>query len=116
MKIPRPCAYASQNLTSVSYYRGQNTYQYNLYGENSAKVATSMTNDPPKIIYQNGEDASDIAKFNSLENTIDIQTDKDDVGIKKTILRSCDNLNRLLEMNLYIEVLANTYPEFDKEP
>lgn len=86
-----------------------------MFGENNAKVASYMTNDP-QIIYQNGEDASDIAKFNSLENTIDIQTDKDDVGIKKTIIRSCDNLNRLLEMNLYISVLANTYPEFDKEP
>jgi len=31
MKIPRPCAFASQNLTSVTYYRGQNTYKYNLY-------------------------------------------------------------------------------------
>ena len=31
MKIPRPCAFASQNLTSVSYYRGQNTIGYNLF-------------------------------------------------------------------------------------
>lgn len=29
MKIPRPCAFASQNLTSVQYYRGQNTLKYN---------------------------------------------------------------------------------------
>ena len=115
MKIPRPCAFQSQNLTSVSYYRGQNTYQYNLFGENSAKVAAYMTNNQ-QIIYQNGEDATDLAKYNSQQNTIDIQTNKDDVGIKKTIIRSCDNLNRLLEMNLYIEVLANTYTDFDKEP
>lgn len=25
MKVPRPCAFASQNLTSIQYYRGQNT-------------------------------------------------------------------------------------------
>jgi|Transcript_42353 hypothetical protein len=70
----------------------------------------------PDIIYQNGDDASDLARFNSRTSNIDIQTDSDDVGIKKTIIRSCDNLNRLLEMNLYIEVLANTYPDFVSEP
>ena len=31
MKIPRPCAYQSQNLTSVEYYRGQNEYKYAIY-------------------------------------------------------------------------------------
>lgn len=115
MKVPRPCAFASQNLTSVSYYRGQNTMQYNLFAQNSAKVASYMTN-TPTIIYQNGQDASDLAKYNSQQQTIDIQTDSDAVGVKKTIIRSCDNLNRLLEMNLYIEVLANTYPDFVTEP
>ena len=34
------------------------------------------------------------------------------VGIKHTIIRNCDGLNRLLEMNLYINVKANTYPDF----
>ena len=38
------------------------------------------------------------------------------VGTQKTILRSCDALDRLLEMNLYVEVLSNTYPEFVSEP
>jgi len=70
----------------------------------------------PDIIYQNGDNAADLAIFNRQQNTIDIQTDSDDVGIKKTIIRSCDNLNRLLEMNLYVEVLANTYPDFVSEP
>ena len=35
MKIPRPCAFFSQNLTSVQYYRGQNTLSYDIYEENS---------------------------------------------------------------------------------
>ena len=30
MKIPRPCAFESYNLTSVEYYRGQNTMFYNI--------------------------------------------------------------------------------------
>ena len=38
------------------------------------------------------------------------------VGVQKTIVRSCDNLDRLLEMNLYIEVISNTYPDFVSEP
>ena len=36
--------------------------------------------------------------------------------MQKTIIRSCDSLNRLLEMNLYIEVISNTYPDFVSEP
>ena len=32
------------------------------------------------------------------------------------IIRSCDNLDRLLEMNLYVEVISNTYPDFLTEP
>jgi len=30
MKIPRPCAFESYNLTSVDYYRGQNTKLYDI--------------------------------------------------------------------------------------
>ena len=36
MRIPRPCAYQSQNLTSVSYYRGQRTYSYDIFGQYAA--------------------------------------------------------------------------------
>jgi hypothetical protein len=50
MKIPRPCAFQSQNLTSVTYYRGQNTQPYDLYAQNSAKVASYMSG-IPDIIY-----------------------------------------------------------------
>ena len=63
MKVPRPCAYQSQNLTSVSYYRGQRTYGYDLFGQNSATVASYFTG-TPYIIYQDGSDAGDLAVFN----------------------------------------------------
>ena len=63
MKIPRPCAFQSQNLTSVQYYRGQNTMEYDLYRLNSATVATYFDNNP-NIIFQDGTDATDLAKFN----------------------------------------------------
>ena len=71
MKIPRPCAYQSQNLTSVQYYRGQNTMQYNIFDEYSETVATSMT-DSPNIIFQDGVSADTLAVYNPSENTIDI--------------------------------------------
>ena len=38
------------------------------------------------------------------------------VGMQKTIIRSCDSLDRLLEMNLYVEVNYNNYPDFVTEP
>ena len=101
MKIPRPCAFASQNLTSVQYYRGQNTMQYDIYRLNSATVASYITG-TPYILFQDGEDASSLATFNVQQNTI--------------VIRSCDNLDRLLEMNLYVEVISNTYPDFVTEP
>lgn len=41
MKIPRPCAFESFNLTSVEYYRGQNTMTYDIGDKNS--VANVIT-------------------------------------------------------------------------
>ena len=38
------------------------------------------------------------------------------VGIQKTIIRSCNKQDKLLEMNMYIEVISNTYPDFVTEP
>ena len=37
------------------------------------------------------------------------------VGIKKVLIRNCDSLDRLLELNLYINILANTHPDFTSE-
>ena len=76
-----------------------------------------MGNEAPKIIYQNGTEALNLVKFDSQTQSILIQTDNEDyVGTQKTIIRSCDSLDRLLEMNLYIDVVANTFPEFVNEP
>lgn len=68
------------------------------------------------MIYQDGEDASELANFNESNYSVAIQTDNEDaVGIQRTIIRNCDNLNRLLELNLYINVLSNTHPDFTTE-
>jgi hypothetical protein len=61
MKIPRPCAFKSFNLTHVEYYRGQNTMNYDIGDENDvAYVLTQMTGDS-KIIKQNGDPADSFA-------------------------------------------------------
>jgi hypothetical protein len=45
-----------------------------------------------------------------------IQTDDENkVGLQKLVIRNCDNLNRLLELNLYITVLTNTHPDFTSD-
>ena len=117
MKIPRPSAFASYNLTAVEYYRGQNTMTYDIGEENNvASVVTQMSSDS-KIIFQDGTSAESFAQYSQEDYSIKLQTDEDDmVGIQKTIIRDIDSLGRLLELNLYVEVLSNTHPDFVTEP
>lgn len=69
-----------------------------------------------KMIFQDGSSVEDFAVFDHDTNTIKIQTDDSDlVGSQKTIIRDCDSLGRLLELNLYIEILPNTHPDFVSE-
>jgi len=116
MKIPRPCAYKSLNLTAQDYYRGQKTLDYKITKNNKNAFGVTLLDGNTKMIYQDGTDASDLAKFNKDKYSVGIQTDKEDaVGIQRTIIRNCDGLNRLLELNLYINVLSNTHPDFTTE-
>ena len=45
MRLPRPSAFASANMTAVEYYRGQNSLIYNIADENEfdAKTALALT-------------------------------------------------------------------------
>lgn len=116
MKIPRPCAYKSFNLTSVDYYRGAHTYNYDIAGNNTVQYVVALMNDNAKLMYQNGSDASNLAEFNKQAYSIQIQSDSEDlVGVQRTVVRNCDGMSRLLELNLYINVLANTHPDFTTE-
>lgn len=68
------------------------------------------------MIYQNGTEAKDLAVFNKANYTVGIQTDDEGaVGTQRTIIRHCYDLDRLLEMNLQINVLKNTHPDFTSE-
>lgn len=42
MRIPRPCAYKSMNMTTVRYYRGQNDLTYDIYRENEETYFSLM--------------------------------------------------------------------------
>lgn len=42
MIIPRPCAFKSYNLTSVNYYRGQNSQQYKIAQSNVEGTVVTM--------------------------------------------------------------------------
>ena len=69
------------------------------------------------MIFQNGTSSERLARYNPDTFTVEIQTDEQDmVGIHKTIIRDYDSLGRLIELNLYIEVLSNTHPDFVTEP
>lgn len=54
MIIPRPCAFKSDNLTSVDYYRGQNEKQYEIAVQNSQGFVITMMDESSVLIYQNG--------------------------------------------------------------
>jgi len=117
MKIPRACAYKSANLTQVDYYRGQNDLTYNIANENpdNTYVATQMSADT-EFIFQDGTPATEVGYYNQKIYSVIIQTDSEDlVGVQKTIIRNCDTASHLLELNLYINVLSNSHPDFVTE-
>lgn len=116
MIIPRPCAFKSYNLTSVEYYRGQKAKQYRIAQANVEGNVVTMMDESSVIIYQDGKSANDIAKYDKNTYSIMIQTDSEEkVGTQKVLIRNCDDLDRLLELNLYIGVLTNTNPDFTEE-
>ena len=65
----------------------------------------------------NGSSADEIAIYRHSDRAIDFYADyEEQVGVHKTVLQDCDNLKRLLELHLQIEVLPNIAPQFLYEP
>jgi hypothetical protein len=51
-----------------------------------------------------------------LNTTVWVQTnDESLVGTQRTVIRGCDQMSNLLEVNLYINVSSNAAPEFETE-
>ena len=115
MKIPRASAYISRNLTAVEYYRGQNTLLYDIFEENE-DLGDFQLFRAPEIFFQDGTSAAPLATVTQ-DLSVLIQTDDEDmVGVQKLIIRDYDDLDRLLELNLYVRVNSNTHPDFVTEP
>lgn len=82
MKIPRPCAFKSLNLTSQDYYRGQKTLDYKITANNRNAFGVTLLDGNSKMIYQDGKSAENLAKFDKTKYSVGIQTDAEDaVGI-----------------------------------
>ena len=72
-----------------------------------------MMDSRSQLLFPTGQPASDLAWYNQRDYSIYIQTDDEElVGSQQVIVRNCDSMNRLLELNLYINVLSNTHPDF----
>lgn len=86
--------------------------QYDIFAMNTLDEDTYLSGDP-LIMLEDGSDASDLIVFNTKQLTFEISTkDEKMVGPQRAILRSCDRLDRLLEMNLSVQVKQNTAPDF----
>lgn len=71
-----------------------------------------MMDSKSRLIFPDGSNAT-IARYSQKDYSIYIQTnDENKVGSQQVIVRNCDAMNRLLELNLYINVLSNTHPDF----
>jgi hypothetical protein len=71
-------------------------------------------------VFQNGSTCSSFAWLDSgdinKDTTLWVQTDEETmVGTQRTVIRGCDKMGKLLEINFYVNVTANTPPEFMQE-
>lgn len=97
----------------MNYYRGQNPTQYKLNNLNSQGFVVSMMDAKSQIVLVNGQSAASIATYDQKTYSIWVQTNSEDViGPMQVIVRNCDSLDRILELNLYIMILSNTHPDF----
>jgi len=113
MHIPTPCAYVSQNLTQFDYFYGQWVDEYDIKEEAGADRIVSSMGESYEYVFQNGTNVSEIALFTKKNATVRLQTnDENMVGTQRTVIRACDSLNRLIELNLYLNISDNQAPEF----
>lgn len=121
MYIPRPCAQAAANLTQLDYFYGQRAKNYSMrlepsYKQRATTVLSQMTSDR-EFVFQNGSACSRFAWLGNdtlgKNTTLWVQTDDENlVGTQRTVLRGCNSMNQLLEINFYVNVTSNSAPEF----
>lgn len=103
-------------MTQMNYYRGTDLERYNIAAQNNQGFIVTMMDANSQIMYQDGTNSTDLATYNQSDYSIYVYTeDENKVGVQKVVVRDCDSLNRLLELNLYINVLENSHPDFVSE-
>jgi hypothetical protein len=89
---------------------------YDLYRENRDHKELALLSNP-SLTFQSGQPSTNFASFDPLTNSIAIKSSNETlVGVIPLLLRECINDHALTEVNLYVNVLANTYPDFVVEP
>lgn len=73
-----------------------------------------------EFVFQNGSDSSLFAWLGTMDSvnktTVYVQTnDESLVGTQRLVIRGCDSINNLHEINYYINVSSNSAPEFDTD-
>lgn len=116
----RMCASTSVNLTDgLTYYKGQREKAYYIGEESGSAEILNRMDKGHTWLFKNGSAIpKTFGRFDRYvqSGTVFVYTNSDDaVGQQKTIIRGCSNFNELLEMYLYVNVMANNYPDFVKE-
>lgn len=119
LRIPRPCAARSGNLTQLDYFYGQNAKTQTMKDQNLDKIV-SMMDKEKEYVFQNGSVCSAFTwlgvQGSSDWTNIYVQTnDESLVGTQRMMVRGCDILQNLLELNFYVNVTSNSAPEFDTD-
>ena len=121
MYIPRACASQSFNLSAATYFYGQNKLSFNIRNQATydAVGIFAQMDKGYEYIFQNGTTCSALAWLDpnfAQSNLVWIQSDDENlVGTQRTLIRGCNSMNKLLEINLYINVSSNSAPEFNTD-
>jgi hypothetical protein len=108
----------------MDYFYGQRKKSYNFRDEPSYKTRATTVfaqmSEEKEFVFQNGSSSSSFAWLDQGDlnkaTTIWVQTDEENlVGTQRTVIRGCDNMGKLLEINFYVNVTSNSAPEFTED-
>jgi hypothetical protein len=120
LRYPKMCVDFSQNLTGgITYYRGQKEEEYQIGLESKGSAGVNMMTNGGTWLFQNGSEAEgNLGRWVKIQNDgrVYVQTDSAEAeGIQRTIIRGCSRFDKLAELYLYVQVLKNSYPDFETE-
>lgn len=97
----------------MDYFYGQWEEMYDMKLSEGANRYMVQMGENYKLLFQNGSESTDLMRLVYENATLFVQTnDENLVGTQVCIIRGCDNLNRLFDLNLYINISDNTAPDF----